>query len=274
MTRERAFRPSLVLLGVLGVLWLVPVAWILVNAIRPSADSYRPPWDLTWPPAVGNLGEAWTRGELGGALWNSAQVTGLTIAFVLLLAVPAAYALTWLRPPGRAALVIAVLAPFIVPTDVVIVPMFALFRTLGLINSLVGLALANVAWTVSFATLILVAAFRTIPRELGEAATVDGAGRLGVLLRIVVPLARPAIVTVAVLVGVVAWNDYGAALVLIQRPEAFTVPLALSRFATFYATDKGLTFAAMAIAIIPPVVAFVLLQRTVISGLTAGSAPR
>ena len=100
---------------------------------------------------------------------------------------------------------------------------------------------------VSFATVILTGYFRTIPQDVIDAARVDGAGRLDVLLRIVVPLARPGIVAVAVLVAVFTWNDFGGALVLLQRPDAFTVQLALSRFSTFYATDQGLTFAGMAI---------------------------
>ena len=103
-----------------------------------------------------------------------------------------------------------------------------MFRTLGLINSLPGLALINVVASVSFATVILAGYFRTIPQDLIDAARVDGAGRVEVLLRIVIPLARPGIVAVAVLVAVFTWNDFGGALVLIQRPDAFTVQLALT----------------------------------------------
>jgi ABC-type glycerol-3-phosphate transport system permease component len=95
-----------------------------------------------------------------------------------------------------------------------------------------------------------------------------------VLLRIVIPLARPGILAVAILVAVLTWNDFGASLVLIQKPETFTVQLALSRFSTFYATDQGLTFAGMAIAILPPLVLFLILQRTFIQGLTAGTTRR
>jgi ABC-type glycerol-3-phosphate transport system permease component len=123
---------------------------------------------------------------------------------------------------------------------------------------------------VSFATVILTGYFRTIPQDLIDAAQMDGAGRLRVLTGIVIPLARPGIVAVAVVVAVLTWNDFGGALVLIQRPDSFTVQLALTRFSTFYATDQGLTFAGMAIAIIPPLLLFTVLQRTFIRGLTAG----
>jgi raffinose/stachyose/melibiose transport system permease protein len=267
-------RWSAVLLSVLALVWLYPVAWTLTNAIKSSADIYRAPWDLPWPPAIGNIGEAWSRGQLGLALANSAYVTAMTVAIVVALSVSAAYALTRLRPPGRAVLFLAVLAPLIIPTEVLIVPLFSIFRALGLINSLPGLALVNVVAYVSFATVILTGYFRTIPRDLTDAARVDGAGRLDVLLRIVIPLARPGIIAVAILVAVLTWNDFGASLVLIQKPDVFTVQLALSRFSTFYASDQGLTFAGMAIAILPPLVLFVVLQRSLIQGLTAGTTRR
>ena len=246
------------------------MVWTLTNAVRQSADIYRAPWDLTWPLAWGNFGEAWTRGGLGMALANSLYVTTLTVIVVLALSTTAAYALTRLRPPRRALLFLLVLAPLVVPTEVLIVPMFSMFRSLGLINSLPGLALFNVVGTVSFATVILTGYFRTIPQDLIDAARIDGAGRLGVLTGIVIPLARPGIVAVSVVVAVLTWNDFGGALVLIQRPDAFTIQLALTRFSTFYSTDQGLTFAGMAIAIVPPLLLFAVLQRTFIQGLTAG----
>jgi raffinose/stachyose/melibiose transport system permease protein len=267
-------RWSAVLLIVLAVVWSYPVVWTLTNAIKSSADIYRAPWDLPWPPAIGNIGEAWSRGQLGIALANSTYVTVMTVAAVLVLSVCGAYSLTRLRPPGRAVLFVIVLAPLIIPTEVLVVPLFSMFRALGLINSLPGLALVNVVAYVSFATVILTGYFRTIPQDLIDAARVDGAGRVEVLLRIVVPLARPGIVAVAVLVSVLTWNDFGASLVLIQKPDAFTVQLALTRFSTFYATDQGLTFAGMSIAIIPPLLLFLVLHRSFIRGLTVGAIRR
>ena len=108
------------------------MAWTLTNAIKSSADIYRAPWDVPWPPAIGNIGEAWSRGQLGVALANSVYVTAMTVAVVLALSVSAAYSLTRLRPPARAVLFLLVLAPLIIPTEVLIVPLFSIFRTLGL----------------------------------------------------------------------------------------------------------------------------------------------
>jgi len=271
MTALRRPRWSTVFLLVLAFAWLYPIVWTLGNAIKSSADIYRAPWDIPWPPAIGNIGEAWNRGQLGVAMLNSAVVTALTVAIVLVLAISGAYALTRLRPPGRAVLFLVILAPLIIPTEVLVVPLFSMFRALGLINSLPGLALTDAAASVSFATVILAGYFRTIPQAVIDAARVDGAGRVAVLLRIVVPLARPGIVAVTALVAVAAWNDFSGALVLIQRPESFTAQLALTRFSTFYATDEGLAFAGMAIVILPPLLLFVAVRWSFIRGLAAGA---
>jgi raffinose/stachyose/melibiose transport system permease protein len=264
------FRWTTALLVILAVLWSYPVLWTLSNALKTTADIYRGPLDVPWPPAIGNFAAAWTRANLGNALLNSAYVTSMTTAGVLALAIPAAYALARLHPPGRAVLMLLVLAPLIIPTEVLIVPLFSIYRTLGLINSLPGVALVNVVASVSFATVILAAYFRRIPQDVIDAGRVDGASRLDVLLRIVVPLAKPGILTVAVLVAVFAWNDFAGALVLLQRPSSFTAPLALTTFSTFYATDEGLKFAGLAIVFLPPLVLFLFVRRSFVHGLTVG----
>jgi raffinose/stachyose/melibiose transport system permease protein len=270
VTSRLGVRWSTVLLSVLAIVWLYPVVWTLSNAVRTTADIYRAPFDLPWPPAIGNIGEAWERGRLGLALLNSTYVTTMAVAGVLLLSVATAFSLTRLRPPGRALLFMLVLAPLIIPTEVLIVPLFSMYRGLGLINSLPGLALVNVVANVSFATVILTGFFRRVPQDVVDAARVDGAGRLDLLLRIIVPLARPGILAVAVLVAVFTWNDFAGPLVLIQRPEAFTAQLALTSFSTFYATDQGLAFAGMSIVILPPLLLFLVVQRSFIRGLTSG----
>ena len=272
MTSRPTVRWTTVALIALAVIWLYPVVWTLANALKTTADIYRAPLDLPFPPAVGNFGEAWRRADLGAALLTSTYVATMTVAGTLVVAIPAAFALTRLRPPARAALFLVVLAPLIIPTEVLIVPLFAIYRNLGLINSLPGLALVNVVSTVSFATVILAAFFRRIPQDLIDAGHLDGAGRLALLGGIAIPLVRPGIVAVGVLVAVFAWNDFAGAVVLIQRPDSFTAPLALTTFTTFYATNEGLRFAGLAITFVPPLIAFLVLQRSFFQGLAAGTA--
>jgi ABC-type glycerol-3-phosphate transport system permease component len=272
MIRMPPFRWSTVLLVAVTIAWVYPVIWTLGNAFKTTADLYSGPLALPIPPAVGNLGEAWNRANLGTALLNSTWVAVLSAAGALIVAIPAAFALTRLHPPARAALFLLVLAPLIIPTEVLIVPLFSIYRTLGLINSLPGLALVNVVFSVSFATVILGGYFRRIPEDVIDAARLDGAGRLALLASVAIPLARPGIVAVGLLVALFAWNDFSGALVLIQRPSSFTAPLALTTFSTFYATDEGLRFAGLAITFLPPLVVFLVLQRTIVEGLTVGTA--
>ena len=216
MTGRPRVRWSTVLLSVLAVVWLYP---LVVDVDQCDQVERR-----HLPRSVGHSVAAGDRqhrrgmepGQLAHALANSAYVTAMTVAIVIVLAVLGAYALTRLRPPARAMLFLVILAPLMIPTEVLIVPLFSMYRALGLINSLPGLAMTNVVASVSFATVILAGYFRTIPQDLIDAARVDGAGRVEILLRIVVPLARPGIAAVAVLVAVFTWNDFAGALVLIQ----------------------------------------------------------
>ncbi|HEX7222818.1 MAG TPA: carbohydrate ABC transporter permease [Candidatus Limnocylindrales bacterium] len=274
MIRRPTIRSSTVILIGLAAIWSYPVLWTLANAFKTTADLYQGPLALPIPPAVENIGAAWDGANLGGALLNSAYVASLTVAGALGLAVPAAFALTCLRPPWRAALFLVILAPLIIPTEVLIVPLFSIFRTLGLINSLPGLALVNVVFSVSFATIILAGYFRRIPADVIDAGRMDGAGRLTLLTSLAIPLVRPGLVAVGLLVAVFAWNDFAGAVVLIQRPDSFTAPLAVTTFTTFYATNEGLRFAGLAITFLPPLIAFLLLQRSFVQGLTIGTAAR
>jgi raffinose/stachyose/melibiose transport system permease protein len=271
VTDRRRLPWTTIVLTIIAVLWIYPVVWTLLNAVKTTADLYAGPLAVPVPPAIGNLAEAWNRANLGQALLNSAIVATLTVAGTLVLAIPAAFSLTRLRPPGRAALFIVILAPLIIPTEVLIVPLFSIYRSLGLINSLPGLALVNIVFSVSFATIVLAGFFRRIPQDLIDAGRLDGAGRLALLTNIAIPLARPGIVAVGLLVALFSWNDFSGALVLLQRPGSFTAPLALTTFSTFYATDEGLRFAGLAITFVPPLIVFLLLQRSFVQALTVGT---
>ena len=199
----------------------------------------------------------------------------MTVAVVLVVSVSGAYSLTRLRPPLRAVFFMVVLAPLIIPTDVLIVPLFSMFRALGLINSLPGVALFNVVANVSFATLILTGYFRTIPRDVIDAARVDGAGRIEVLLSIDGPARAAGHRRRCGPRGGVHAGTTSADRSCSSRSRMHSrSQLALSRFSTFYATDQGLTFAGMAIAILPPLLLFLVLQRSFIRGLAAGAIRR
>jgi len=259
------------LLVCLTVLWAYPVAWTLMNSLKTSGDLYSAPWSMPNRAHVENFAQAWAQGQLGHAFLNSAYVTAVSVGVMLLFAVPAAFGFARLALPLHAVLGLAILVPLMIPSEVTVVPLFVMFRALGLLNTLEGLIALEVAGGVAFATVVLTAFFRGVSRELEDAARIDGASSVRVLWNIILPLAAPGIAAVTVFESVFVWNDYFAPLILIQRPELFTVQLAIGNFSNFYATDQAVLFAGLATAMVPPLLVFAALQRSFIEGLTVGA---
>lgn len=259
------------LLVCLAVIWAYPVAWTLMNSLKASADLYSAPWSVPNPAHFENFAQAWVQGQLGHAFLNSAYVTAVSVGLTLLFAIPAAFGFARLALPLPGVLGLAIVVPLMIPSEVTLVPLFVMFRALGLLNTLEGLITLEVAGGVAFATVVLTAFFRGVPRELEDAARIDGASSVQVLWNIILPLAGPGIAAVTVFQSVFVWNDYFAPLILIQKPELFTVQLAMGNYSNFYATDQAVLFAGLATAMVPPLLLFAVLQRSFIAGLTVGA---
>jgi raffinose/stachyose/melibiose transport system permease protein len=260
------------LLVCLAIIWVYPVVWTLTNSLKSTADLYSAPWSLPNPPHFENIAAAWVQGQLGQAFVNSAYVTVVSVSLMLLFAVPAAFAFARLALPMPAMLGLAILVPLMIPSEIIMVPLFVTFRVLGLLNTREGLIFLEAATGVAFATVVLTTFFRSIPPDLEDAARIDGAHSLQVLRHIIVPLSAPGIAAVTVFESVFVWNDYFGPLILIQKPELFTVQLAVGNFSNFYATEQVVLFAGLAIAILPPLLVFALLQRSFTEGLTVGTS--
>jgi raffinose/stachyose/melibiose transport system permease protein len=258
-------------LACLFVIWAYPVVWTLTSSLKARGDLYSSPLALPSPPHFENIANAWLQGQLGQAFLNSTYVTVVSVGLIMLVAIPAAFGFARLKLPLHAALGLAILVPLMIPGEVVLVPVFVMFRVLGLLNTLEGLITLEVAAGVAFATVVLTTFFRAVPRELEDAARIDGASSVQVLWYIILPLAGPGIAAVTVFESVFVWNDYFAPLIVIQKPELFTVQLAMGNFSNFYATDQSLLFAGLAMAMVPPLVVFAVLQRSFIEGLTVGA---
>jgi raffinose/stachyose/melibiose transport system permease protein len=260
------------LLLCLAVLWAYPVVWTLTTSVKATRDLYSAPWSLPGPPHFENISAAWVQGQLGQALLNSTYVTVSSVSLMLLLAVPAAFALARLALPMPTVLGLAIVVPLMIPSEIVMVPLFVMFRVLGLLNTREGLIALEVGTGVAFATVVLTTFFRSIPRDLEDAARIDGAHSAQVLRHIILPLSAPGIAAVTVFESVFVWNDYFGPLILIQRPDLYTIQLAVGNFSNFYATDQVVLFAGLAIAIVPPLLVFALLQRSFTDGLTLGGS--
>jgi multiple sugar transport system permease protein len=249
------------------LLWLFATAFKSTQEIALGAGSFLPS-----SPTVDNFGDAVRRANVLEAGWNSLRVAVASTILTTALAMPAAYGLarfkTFLRPVTLG----WVLVSQVFPTILIIVPLFLILKQFRLIDSLTGLTIVYVVFTLPFALWMLMGFVANIPRELEEAAAVDGAGRLRTLVSIVFPLLRPGVVATALFAFIAAWNEFLFALVLIQTPDRVTLPLTLSRFVGAEGqVQLGALAAASLLATIPSLVFFGLIQRRLTTGLLSGA---
>jgi arabinogalactan oligomer / maltooligosaccharide transport system permease protein len=253
------------------VLWVVKMALSSSQALDTSPSPF--PREVSYDNfiAVASASDAAGRWLFGRQLFNSLVVAFATMAVGLLLSCTAAYAFSRFRFPGREAGLGALLLTQLFPGVVMLVALYRMLEALGLLNSLSGLVIVYASTSVPFSTFMLKGYFDTIPRELEESAYVDGASRWTTFWRVILPLARPAMVVTALFSFMTAWNEFILAATLMNDAALFTLPVALQRHVGEYQTDWGL-FAAGAILTSAPVMAlFYLLQRHLVGGLTAGS---
>lgn len=257
-------------LAVFAVVVVYPVAWMVFASLKDQPDLLSNIWGLPRSWAWGNYRDAWQTAGLGRALVNSIVVSLSTVLLVVAVAAPAGYALAKFRL--RFATPIFLIFVLTMQAPVPVIPLYVLLVRLHLTDSYIGYILPLSAAGLPLAVFVFRAFFLTIPRELEEAAVVDGSTRLGAFLRIVMPVSTPAVATVAILQFLAAWNEYFLALILIRSPELRTLPLAIQVFFFDWGrTDWGPIFAALSVGSIPMIVVYVLMQRRFVQGLTAGA---
>jgi multiple sugar transport system permease protein len=252
-------------------LCLLPYAWFAMTSLKtPIEVTSVPP--RFWPSgSLDAYRSALFEHGLGRYAWNSLLVAGGTTALTLLLASLAAYALARLPVAGRTAILAAVLAASMFPQVAIAAPVWRILRALGLLNELPGLVLPYISITLPLATWLLASFFKDLPVELEEAALVDGCGRLGALLRVVVPVAAPAIFTAAILVFIHAWNEFFFALLVLSDPSKHTLPIGIALFPGRYTMPWGEIAAASVVATLPLVLLVLVFQRRIVHGLAAGA---
>ncbi|HIQ05538.1 MAG TPA: carbohydrate ABC transporter permease, partial [Anaerolineae bacterium] len=230
-----------------------------------------PPRFIPRQPNLHNFVVAWTSNNFALYFRNSLVVAIVTTVSVLLLASMMAYAFARFEFPGKNLLFYTMLSMMMIPTMMLIIPQFILASRLKLLNSLSGLALVYIAGGMAFNTFLLRGFFEQLPRELEEAALIDGGGHLTIFFRILLPLSTPALATVAIFTFMGAWDEYVWALTAINVATKRTLPIAIASFQGAHASDWGLVFAASLIAIAPVLAIFAVLQKYFVRGLTAGA---
>jgi trehalose/maltose transport system permease protein len=260
-------------LGALITAWtILPLGYALVTSATPSSRLFEAGW---WPVA-------WTGENYAGVfrdqpfalnIFNSLAVALGVTAVSLLLGVTAAYALTRIELRGRGLLLAAVLGVSMFPQVAVLAGMFELIRWLGLYNTRIGLGLSYLSLTLPFTVWLLATFMRDIPRELEEAAVIDGATPWTIVMRIFVPLLAPALVSTGLLAFVAAWNEFLFALTFTLTQETRTVPVAIALMsgASAHELPWGMIMAASVVVSLPVVMLVLVLQRRIVAGLTAGA---
>jgi multiple sugar transport system permease protein len=254
---------------------LAPIVLSFFASIKSSADaSAVPPTYLPYSFSFENYRKII---DYQAGLWtyvgNSLAVAALAILFVIVLAVPAGYGLARFHFRGKEVLFLLLLLPLMIPYQALLTPIYLMFAKIGLANSQIGLAIIHTILQVPFSVYLMRNGFEGVPKELEEAAVIDGCNSWQALMRIYLPAIRPAIITVALFAFVTSWNELLGALVMMNKSTTFTLPLALAIARTqtsIGGTDWGMLQAGITISIIPCVLFYLLLQKYYVSGFLSG----
>lgn len=254
------------------VISLAPFAWMAISSVTSTRELYSvPPHWLPRAPTLDHYRTVLWASNIPRYFLNSVVISLGSTAIALVLAVFASYGFARFRFRGRRAAQAFVLVGQLLPTAAIVVPLFVILQTLGLVNTYLGLILVYTILTLPLAVWMLTSYFRAIPVELEEAAIMDGASRLAILFRITLPLSLPGIVAVVVYAFVTTWNEFIFALVFAQDASVKTLPIGIAEFMGEFTTDWGAVMAASLIMTLPIVIAFLLLQRLFVGGLAAGA---
>jgi len=272
-------RPLLVLVLLGYTAWvLFPMIWVAYSSLKPDEAIFRDTFAL---PAADDLRfdnyvRAWREARFGDYFLNSVIITVASVGCIVLLGAMSAYALArFSHPLGRVTFWLF-LAGLMIPAQLAMVPLFFELRAVGLLNSRLGLILVYTANGLPFAVFILAGFFRSLPRTLYEAAVIDGCSEFGAFWRVLLPLARPGLVTVAIFQLIGVWKEYFFAFMLTSGDVdggAQTLPLGLANLSitSQYRTDFGMLFAGIMLVTLPILLMYALLQRHIVKGVTAGA---
>jgi len=268
--------PTHIILGLIGLVWLVPSVGLLITSFRPSADMRATGWwTVLFEPrfTISNYERVFEAEGMGQAFLNSMFITLPATFLPLVIASMAGFALAWVKFPFRDTTFLVIVAMLMVPVQIGFIPLVAAMRESGLplLTSYAGVWLAHTAFALPFGIFLLRNFFITLPKDLIEAARIDGASNVGIFRTIVVPLSVPAIAAYGIFQFLWVWNDLLMSLVYAQRNAIQPMTVKVTQLLGTYATEWSLLAAAAFLIMIVPLVVFISLQRYFVQGLLAGS---
>lgn len=258
-------------LAVNAVIMIYPLFVMVTSSFKTNAEIFSSPLSLPTHFSTANLEKVWTETNFVRYLANSVGITSASVALILLFSTLAGYAIARYRFRLSSLVLMFFLSGMTVPLKLAIIPLFIQLDTLGLVDSYLGLVLVYVAMGIPSAVFIMTGFLRTLPRELEESARMDGASEARIMWSIMLPLARPALVIVAIQNAVPIWNDFFFPLVLITSDNLKTLPQGLTVFVGEFTTDWGVLFTGLTLAALPITLLYIVLSKQFISGITQGA---
>lgn len=257
---------------VMVVLAVFPAIWMLSTSIKKTTELYdMPPEIIPDEPTIGNYLSVLGTSKMYTAFVNSVIVTAFVVTLTLVISVLAGYGLSRYRFRGHGMLKLSLLFGQMVPGVVLVIPLYFMFSSLKLLDTLQALIIADMALTIPMGVVMLSSFFESVPRELEEAARIDGTTQVGALYRVILPIAKPGMISVAIYTFIHAWEEFLFALNLTVSGTRRTLPIAVSTFAGEFSVDWGATMAASAIIALPVLLIFLLCNRYFVQGLADGA---
>jgi len=252
------------LLIAIALVMVFPMLWLLSTSLKGPEENLlaAPPQLIPQSPTLGNYIEVWQTNPFGQYFLNSTVVAVLTVVLNLVICSLAAYPLARLSFRGREAILALIISTIMIPFQIVMIPLYILAVNLGLRNTYLGLILPYLAS--AFGIFLMRQAFQGVPKELEEAARMDGCSDLGIWWHVMIPATRPALITLGIFVFIGTWGEFLWPLILLDRPERYTLPLGVARLAGSFSLDWRLVAAGSILSVLPAILVFVLLQRFIV----------
>jgi raffinose/stachyose/melibiose transport system permease protein len=270
VTRRTEATLNYLFIAIFTLAVLFPITAIVSMSLRPATQAL-PSLSLPHPLSLDSFTQAWTQGHFAEYLRSSVIVTTAVVTLTSIFSILAGYAFATMQFPGHRALFYVLLLGLVVPEEAIIVPLYFDFRAFNLTNTYWALILPQVGLSVAFGTFWMRAFFRSTPGAVVEAARVEGASTMTILLRVLLPIGAPAILTMVLLVFLWTWNEFLLALVMVSNENLRTAPLGLAFFQGRYTANYSLLSAASVIVALPVVTLYVFLQRHFVRGMLSGS---
>jgi raffinose/stachyose/melibiose transport system permease protein len=254
-----------------ALVMLYPLIVMVISAFKTNAEIFTSPFGLPHNPSFSNLQKVWDETNFIRYMLNSLGVTAVSIALILIFGTMAAYAIARYEFKMGSIMLMFFISGMTVPLKLAIIPLFLQLNALNLVDSYSGLILVYVAMGLPSAVFIMTGFLRTLPRELEESARIDGASEWLIMIRIMLPLARPAMVIVAIQNAVPIWNDFFFPLILITSDNLKTLPQGLTVFIGEFTTNWGVMFTGLTLAALPITLLYIVLSKQFIAGITQGA---